>query len=245
VTGLGAPWQTDPLRAVEEATSLPDQLPGYARHPRESLSRPTLDRHLIDICARAFARLVSTPAQGGVIAVTSPNREEGRSTVAAALAIGIARDTDRDTLLLDLDFERPQQADLFRVAASPGLADFVEGKAKLRLIAGSSGRRLWLGPAGRSNSEPTRLCHDLIETGLMAQLRDRFGWIVLDLPPLPEPAAQVSAGLADFYLFLGRHRSTTHSALKRMLSLAGGDRPAGFLLTGDQSRIPSWIKRLL
>jgi Mrp family chromosome partitioning ATPase len=245
LTGAGAPWQTDLMRAVEEATSLPDLLPGFARHPRESLSPPRLERRLIDNCAAAFARLVSTPTRGGVIAVTSPNRGEGRSTIAAALAIGIARDFDNDTLLLDLDFERPRLADLFRVAANPGLADFVDGNAKLRLIAGSTGRRLWLAPAGRSNSEPPRLCHDLIETGLMAGLRDRFGWIVLDLPPLPEPAAQVSAGMADFYLFLGRHRSTTHSAIKRMLSLAGGDRPAGFLLTGDQSQIPSWIKRLL
>jgi Mrp family chromosome partitioning ATPase len=242
--GVGGLTQ-DARQAIAEATAIPDALPGYARRPKESLTRPHFERRLIDICSLAFARLVSIPARGGTIAVVSPNRGEGRSSVAAGLAIAIARDTEIDTLLLDLDFDRPQQADLFKVVSDPGLADFVEGSAKLRLITGSQAGRLWLGTAGHATRKPARLCHDLIESGLLAALSDRFGWIVLDLPPLPEPHAQVIARAADFLLILGRHRSTTLAALERTHALAGGDRPAGFLLTGDQSRIPAWVKRLL
>jgi len=237
--------QADPRDAVRDATAVPDLLPGFARHPRESLSTLPFDRRLIDLCGRAFARLVPTPAVGGLIAVVGPGRGEGRSTVAAALATSIVRDTDVSVLLLDLDFERPRQTDLFRVASSPGLGEFLEGASKLRLVAGSAARRLWLGAAGSSSREPSRLSHDLLGSGLLAALQERFAWIVADLPPISEPAAQTIARVADYQLFVGRHRQTTLAGLERSLELAGGDRPAGFLLTGDQSRIPAWIKRLL
>ncbi len=239
-------------KAITLASGGTIRLPGYAVAPREGLKRPPLGRRFIDSCGRAFSALVprgalvALPSRGSIIAVCSPNRGEGRSTVAAGLATAIAHNTGEDTLLLDLDFSHPKQAQLFGVVASPGVADFVAGTARLRLVAGGPERNLWLAPAGDPVRETPRLFHELGESGLLAAARERFGWIVLDLPPaLDHPEAAAAWSQAEFKILVARHRSTTQNALKRTLGTVGTGRRTGCLLTNDQSQIPAWLRRLL
>ena len=78
--GVGWPELFASARAGEAG------LPGYVAQPRESLEQSGLDRGFVEACRRAFSGLANRLPDAGVVAVTSPYRGEGRSSVAAGLA---------------------------------------------------------------------------------------------------------------------------------------------------------------
>jgi Mrp family chromosome partitioning ATPase len=232
------------LAAVVEPRST--ELQGYRRRPAEALGQPPLDAEFITRCRIALSRLVAVEDEG-VIAVCSARRGEGRSSVATAVAYSLSQSrADGRVLLLDLDFGHATQAEALSVGSAPGLADFLEGRERLRLIAGGPNRQLWLAPAGTHLGDRLRLLHQLAGESLIEVFREKFQWVVLDLPPLighPETMSLVRS--ADWHLVVGRHRGTTFAELREVAGMLGDEKPAGFLLTGDSTRIPGWLRRLL
>jgi Mrp family chromosome partitioning ATPase len=184
----------------------------------------------------------------GVIEISSPRRSEGRTSVAAAVALSLASARARaGVLLLDLDFQRPGQADMFSIAPSPGLADYLEGREPLRGVTGGPEGQLCVIPAGNRLGDPMWLLHLLIVDGMLSVFRERFQWVVLDLPPLlGSPEVTAVAARADWHIMVGRHRRTTRWELKKARDLLGVEQESlGFVMTGDSSRVPDWIRRRL
>jgi len=195
-------------------------------------------------CHHAFRTLVQSAEQAAVIAVTSPQRGDGRSTVAAGLALGIAAAADERVLLLDLDFACPAQGQIFGVRSTPGLSDWVLGNTPLRGLSDAEGQ-VWLLPAGTRSSETVRFFDTIASGELLRACRERFRWIVADLPPLLESAQAVPwCDAADACLLVGRYRSTAVGALERAARLLPPGRPTGFLMTSD-SGLPQGVRRLL
>jgi Mrp family chromosome partitioning ATPase len=219
---------------------------GYVRAPTESLGTPPFDDAFMDRCRLAFSKLAGLADQG-VVAVTSARRGDGRSSVAAALAAALARTRGLGgVLLLDLDFENPAQARLFAVSSTPGLAEFLEGGKRLRLVFGGPGRQLALAPAGKPLGAPAQLLHRLSHEWLLSIFRERFQWVVVDLPPLDmNPEVAGLAYQADWHIIVGRHRHTTVNDLRLVQEHVVVTDRVGFLLTGDSTRIPRWIRRLI
>jgi capsular exopolysaccharide synthesis family protein len=62
------------------------------------------------------------------IMVTSANPSEGKSTTAANLAIAFAQ-VERRVLLVDADMYRPVLHEFFKIRMTPGLSDYILGKA--------------------------------------------------------------------------------------------------------------------
>jgi Mrp family chromosome partitioning ATPase len=216
------------------------------RQPTESLGEAPYDERFIEGCRLALNRLVGLK-QEGVILMCSPRRKEGRSSAAAGVAkvLSTARGRAR-VLILDLDFRWSRQAAIFSVAPDPGLADFLEGRdRRLRAVAGGTDRQLWLVPAGQHFGDPARLIHEIGGQALISTFREFFDWVVIDVPPLlTNPEVAALAPFADWHLVVGRHRRTLVAELSKVRELIG-DGEAGFLLTGDSTRIPRWIRRLL
>lgn len=230
--------------AVEPAAD--QQLQGFRRRPTESLNAPPLDPDFVERCRLAVAKLVAAEDEG-TIGVSSSRRGEGRSSVAAATALALSRSrADGRVLLLDLDFGHAAQADLLSVAPSPGLADFLEGRERLRLVAGGPNRQLWHIPAGTHLGDRLRLFHVVASEEMLPVFRQRFQWVVVDLPPvLGHPETTPLLRQVDWQLIVGRHRRTTLADLREVAETVGDEKPTGFLLTGDSTRIPRWIRRLL
>jgi tyrosine-protein kinase Etk/Wzc len=215
-----------------------------------SLGNPPFDRVFVDRCQLALNRLIGLENEG-VIQVSSPRRKEGRSSVAAAIALVLARTRERGgVLLVDLDFARPTQADLFSVAPEPGLADYLEGRERLRAVPGDNsdfGGQLRLITAGNRLGDPMRLIHLVGVDGMISAFRERFQWVVLDLPPMlsnPE-VATLAQQVADWHLVVGRHRRTLVAELRKVQELLGNVDHLGFILTADSTRMPEWIRRRL
>src|SRR5262249_10839529 len=149
------------LRAdLAAAVTPPDphgRLPRY--QGERAFALPSLGDDFLDRCRMPLSRLVGL-ADGGTIGICSARREEGRSSVAAAFAILLSRwSSDARALLLDMDLANGSQADMHAVAPSPGLADYLEGRERLRAIAGRRNKQLWLITAGTRLGDPATLFH--------------------------------------------------------------------------------------
>jgi protein-tyrosine kinase len=88
------------------------------------------------------------------IAITSSTRGDGRSYVAANLAVVFAQLGER-TLLIDADMRNPRQHDLFGVSNAVGLSSVLSGRAGAEAIVKLGDLvDLWLLPSGPTPPNP-------------------------------------------------------------------------------------------
>jgi len=154
------------------------------------------------------------------IVVTSTAPEEGKSLVAANLALNQSRSKVLKTLLLDGDLRRPSLSSRFGFDRSlPGLSECLRGERQLsEVVYKLSGSGLWFLPAGRAPENPL----DLMQSGRVPELLDRLGeffdWIVLDTPPVV-PVADTTfwMKLADGVLVVIREGVSEKKAVQRAL----------------------------
>jgi len=65
------------------------------------------------------------------VLVASPSRGDGKSFTAVNLALAEAQLDDNPTLLCDFDLRSPTLHSVFRIDRSPGISDYLLGKADL------------------------------------------------------------------------------------------------------------------
>jgi len=119
-----------------------------------------------------------------VVQVTSPHAADGKSTVAANLAISIAQSGKR-TLLIDADFRRPRVHRLLGVHADVGLATAIVGHCSLDdAIQGSGVTGLWVLPCGPRPHNPAELLTAPQFQEVLQELRKKFDFVVIDTPPV-------------------------------------------------------------
>lgn len=181
-------------------------------------------------CELAMRLGAPVAGHGQVIAVVGTERGEGRSFVAANLAVSMAQRGGR-VLLVDADLRRPRLHRLFGLRAADGLALMLDGRADYRSVRPVAQRAgLFLLPAGAPPAHPLELVERPEFALVMRQLRLRFSHIVVDTPAASEgPDATVVAGSCDAgLLVVQRHRSRM-AALQRLLDAL---RLAGTPLSG-------------
>lgn len=163
------------------------------------------------------------PAQ--IIAITSSLPKEGKSITAVCLAQTLARSGAR-TLLIDCDeMSRGVSTQLRLPQDYPGLIQVLDETAKFddTLLTGDGG--LSVLPIRRAERPADALLTGEQMDDLLRVLRDRFEYIVLDLPPvLPIAAARDLAAKADATLMLIRWRKTALAALQSALHQMPQDR---------------------
>jgi Mrp family chromosome partitioning ATPase len=226
--------------------ALADEAPqtGFARRPRETLGLPILPALAVESARHALLRLVPGIDAGGTLAVVGSTSNEGRSIVAAALGIALARDTRLRIVIVDLCLERPAQAPLFRVENSPGLGEHWADGAALRLVAGEPERRLWLLPAGSGHDRSWRL-GSLFGSSVLRALRQRFDWVIVDLPSIDEvPDAVLVAAATEYRVVVARHRHSGLHSLEQIVDLLGDRDSTGLLLTCEKRTLPAWLNRM-
>jgi protein-tyrosine kinase len=143
------------------------------------------------------------------LAIASPGAGEGRSYVAANLAVAFAQLGER-TLLVDADLRAPRQHLLFGAPASDGLSALLAGEADLRaLVPLADFGPLWLLPAGARPPNPLELLARPALPGLLHDLRAEFDVVLFDTPPARRCAdAQCVAFRAGHALVLARRHHT-------------------------------------
>jgi capsular exopolysaccharide synthesis family protein len=168
------------------------------------------------------------------VLVASPSRGDGKSFTAVNLALAEAQLADNATLLCDFDLRSPTLHGAFRIDRSPGISDYLLGKADLhgamRRIGNSN---LFVMPAGQAVINPLELLHLKEVRRLMDRLRNGFRRILLDSPPLLVASdANLLAGLADGALLVARMGFTTPDSLNRAIGSLGHHCILGILANG-------------
>jgi protein-tyrosine kinase len=160
-----------------------------------------------------------------VIAITSAERGDGRSWLAANLAVVFAQIGER-TLLLDADLRHPRQHALFNLNNDVGLSALVTGRATREIARRIHPQlRLFVLPSGRLPPNPQELLSGPVFDVVLEQFTEQFDVIVIDTPALAETAdAQILASRAGTALMVARRNHTRHKYLvnaMRNLSEAG------------------------
>jgi succinoglycan biosynthesis transport protein ExoP len=119
-----------------------------------------------------------------VIQVTSPNAGDGKSNLAANLAISIAQ-SGKKVILVDADLRKPRVHKIFDFSASVGLASVIAGETELKEAFQDSGiPGLSILPCGPLPHNPAELLTSPHFKELLDALKDQFDFVIVDTPPL-------------------------------------------------------------
>jgi capsular exopolysaccharide synthesis family protein len=119
-----------------------------------------------------------------VIQVTSPNVSDGKTTLAANLAISIAQSGKR-TIMIDGDCRRPRLHKIFNVPADSGLATVIAGQSDLAsAIRPTAIPNLSVLPCGPRPSNPAELLTSPRFKELLDVIRSQYDFVIVDTPPL-------------------------------------------------------------
>ncbi len=142
-----------------------------------------------------------------VILVSSAGENEGKSTVAANLALGLAA-RDKRVVLLDCDFRKPAVHKIFEVQVAEG-KDFGkyltqedgEGDFLIRLKK----HPLTVGVNAAGCKYPQRLITSPKLAQCLQALREEYDYVILDSPPMLVAAdTEALAGVADAAILVAR-----------------------------------------
>ncbi len=153
------------------------------------------------------------------IVVTSPSPAEGKSMGAVNLALAESHLADNHTILCDFDFRRPIVHNLFQVDRSPGITDYLLGKATIeQVVKKIAGTNLSILPAGEAVINPLELLNLPKVKDLLTNLQKVFNWVVLDTPPLLFAAdANLLSTMSDGTVLVVRLGVTTVDSITRAI----------------------------
>lgn len=118
------------------------------------------------------------------LTVTSAGPGEGKSTMAANLAIAFAESGAR-VALIDADLRLPRIADYFSFEGGVGLTEVLIGRAAASETLQHWGRgALFILPAGTIPPNPAELLGSSAMTALLHDLKAAFDIIIIDSPPV-------------------------------------------------------------
>ncbi len=130
--------------------------------------------------------LYSTPDHPPkTILVTSPNPEDGKTSLVTNLAITLAQLGSGEILVIDGDMRRPNLHDILAVPKAPGLSTYLTGQAELAdVVVPSRIPNLSVIPAGRVPVNPSELLASARFKQALETLGQRFAYIIIDTGPL-------------------------------------------------------------
>jgi capsular exopolysaccharide synthesis family protein len=233
-------------RAVERRAE-PELPPSAARTaPLDASPRlmAQLDPHLVAALAptslaaeqyRSLRTRIKRAESGRAIraiAVTSPNKGDGKSLTAANLALTMAQEFQQRVLLIDCDLRRPSVHTLFGLAAGPGLADVLMSVAELdHALVALPEHHLTVLPAGVPPSNPAELLGSAAMRRVLDTLRTRFDRILIDVPPVaPLADLHILAPVVDGLLMIVRAGVTPKPAIERALAGLDQSKVLGLVL---------------
>jgi receptor protein-tyrosine kinase len=152
-----------------------------------------------------------------IIALLSPCSGEGRSLLAAELAIAFAQ-TGRPTLLVDADLRRPQQHLFFGTDNRQGLSQAIEHGVKPQLHTVNGLPRMSVLTAGAVPSNPVELLSSNCFASIIDDWRENYSFVVIDTAPVMHFSDGLAvASLVGRVLALSRAQHTPYKDMQDML----------------------------
>ena len=156
---------------------------------------------------------------GQVVLVTGTAPQEGKTTTLLNVGKLLASSGER-TLLVDGDLRRAQLHTRLEVPREPGLTDhFVRHEPPERLVQVTRLPNLAVLTAGPLPPNPPAILARKGLGDLLAELRRRYEWILVDSPPLASVTdALLLARHADLVVFVIEHKKVDKLVLRRSVN---------------------------
>jgi len=187
--------------------------------------------HLRGLRSQLMLRWFEPDADRNVLAIVSPGGGEGRSFIAANLAIVFSQ-LGKSTLLVDANLRAPRQQEFFKVNTGGGLSNYLAGRAGLEsIIRIPSLPGLSVLPAGAVPPNPQELIGRPVFADLLQSLGGEFDVVIVDTPSASEYAeAQIIATETSAALIVLRKNYTS---LSRTVELARRFQQTGTAVVGS------------
>ncbi len=178
-----------------------------------------------------------------VLGITSAVRGEGKTTISLALAEVMATDFGLNLVLLDTHAESSWSRVDAEIGKSPGLSDWLSGEASLQEALVSVHDKYARLPFGGQAISSRDLLQHLIRNEALAQLRQRFSLILVDLPDLANPSGSALANQCDGVVLVVRAGDTPVDVIREYLPELQNLTIHGTVLNQHTSAIPLAIRR--
>lgn len=238
-------------------------LPAAARERRTEVRPaiatppPVLDDHLVSLLApasfaaeqyRTLRHLVEQAKQAtglSVVAVSSPDAGDGKTTTAINLAGSLAQAAGARVLLADLDLRRPSVGARLglRMPESRGLVAAIldRGLSLADVTVPVPPFALSVVVPGRSVKSPYELFKAPRLVSLIEEARQAYDYVVLDTPPLlPMPDCQIIGGAVDGFLIVVTDGKTPRRLLGEALNVLTAEKVLGLVFNRHDQPFSSY-----
>lgn len=195
-------WEPDQLEPSPHISLVHDP-----EHPHSEMVR-SLRTELLLRCR--------SQGRGSMIALLSPCAREGRSRLAAELAVAFAQ-LGRSTLLIDADLRRPNQHRLFGATNEIGLAQALTNGGPHNFHGVQRLPDMALMTSGELPPNPLELLSGGAFEHILQEWRENFEFVIMDTPPTTQFSdSMVIAAAAGNVLILGRSKITRFTELNEV-----------------------------
>lgn len=181
------------------------------------------------------------------IGVTSSRPDEGKTTIAMALAGTLAEDLGVDVTLVDADFHTHSIAEEYGLSGRRGLSEILHGTATPDSVSHRLPRgTLRVIPAGTTTQDTARIARSQQAAQFVEAMKATNRFVVFDLPTaLTSTTGPVLARLLDGVIVVARTGRTTRQELDQTLQRLRGANVLGVVLNDWSTRIPRVLEKPL
>lgn len=174
------------------------------------------------------------------LGITSSGPGEGKSTIAANLAIVLA-DQQHKVLLIDADLRKPSIHRIFKKPNTKGLTTLLHNQALPveDVIRRSKVENLFLITSGPTPTNPSELLSSNQMSNLIELFKANFDMIIFDLPPtVAVTDAQIMSTKVDGTILVVRNNVAYKEAVDKAVDLLTtvGANLAGFIFNGAERK---------
>ena len=188
------------------------------------INKPTTSFRYVECVYKVARKIQNQMEKNGskVLLVTSCLENEGKSTVAANLALALSR-SGKKTILVDLDLRKPAQFRIFEEYEDlhTDLVRSLAGKSTIgEMVQKVEDEDLYVIFNTRENSQSTELLTNGRLEALLEYLKQNFDYVILDTPPMDAAAdPEAIAALADASVCVVREHTSRVRDINDMLDI--------------------------
>jgi Mrp family chromosome partitioning ATPase len=240
---MSAVSQDDPSNRPRPDAAHPRQeaRPLRAKAPKPAPEDVRIPRQMLEVCRSASLQIGGPNIRR--LGVTSALRDEGRTSIALAMAVVQREDYGRRVALVDMDLENPALARRAGLDPWPGLAEVARREATIDEVLQQLSDGVLVVPSGVLAASAARTMTDIVKADVLSELERKVDVVIADMPPLLGGGPGSAAARTFREILLVIRAGVTPVA--RIKEATDDLQVAPHVLLNDiHTSLPRWLRRI-